>query len=100
MVVMAYLIMLGYLDQRLEVVSDGATWIHDWVSGVTQVPVVQILCWFHLRKRIYEGLGAVGLAKEQRALLEHEILGLLWQGKTAQVDSLGSAFNVACAEAD
>ena len=25
------------------------------------------------------------LAKEQRELLEHEILGLLWKGKTAQV---------------
>jgi len=85
MVVMVYLMMLDYLDKRLEVVSDGATWISDWVSGVTQVPVVQVLCWFHLRKRIYEGLGAVGLAKEQRVLVEHEILGLLWKGKTAQV---------------
>ena len=85
MVLMVYLMMLGYLDKRLEVVSDGATWISDWVSSVTQVPVVQILCWFHLRKRIYESLGAVGLAKEQRESLEHEILGLLWRGKTAQV---------------
>jgi hypothetical protein len=84
MVLMSYLMMLGYLDKRLEVVSDGATWISDWVSKVTQVPVVQILCWFHLRKRIYESLTAVGLAKEQRELLEHEILGLLWKGKTAQ----------------
>jgi hypothetical protein len=85
MVLMAYLMMLGYMDKSLEVVSDGATWISDWVGSITQVPVVQILCWFHLRKRIYESLGAVGLAKEQRELLEHEILGLLWQGKTAQV---------------
>jgi len=85
MVLMAYLMMLGYLDKKLEVVSDGATWISDWVGSVTQVPVVQILCWFHLRKRIYESLGAVGLAKEQRELLEREILGLLWRGKTAQV---------------
>ena len=65
--------------------STRATWISDWVSSVTQVPVVQILCWYHLRKRIYESLGAVGLAKEQRESLEHEILGLLWKGKTAQV---------------
>ena len=85
MVLMAYLMMLGYLGKSLEVVSDGATWISDWVSSVTQVPVVQILCWFHLRKRIYESLGAVGLAKEQRKSLEREILGLLWKGKTAQV---------------
>jgi hypothetical protein len=85
MVLMAYLMMLGYLDKSLEVVSDGATWISDWVSSVTQVPVVQILCWFHLQKRIYEGLSAVGWAKEQRELLEREILGLLWKGKTAQV---------------
>ena len=55
MVVMVYLMMLGYLDKRLEVISDGATWISDWVRKVTQVPVVQILCWFHLCKRIDEG---------------------------------------------
>jgi hypothetical protein len=85
LVLMAYLMALGYLNKRLEVVSDGATWISDWVKSVTQVPVVQVLCWFHLQKRIYESLGSLGLAKDRRKVLEHEILGLLWKGKTAQV---------------
>ena len=40
-------------------------------------------CWYHLQKRVYERLGALGLAKERRKLLEKEILGLLWRGRTA-----------------
>jgi len=85
MVLMAYLMMLGYLGKSLEVVGDGATWISDWVSSVTQVPVVQILCWYHLCKRVRESIGALGLAKEERKLLVRKILGHLWRGETAQV---------------
>ena len=85
MVLMAYLTMLGYLGKSLEVVGDGATWISDWVSSVTQVPVVQILCWYHLCKRVRESIGALGLAKEERKLLVRKILGHLWRGETAQV---------------
>jgi hypothetical protein len=47
-------------------------------------PDWHVLCWYHLRTRIYQGLGALGLAKEQRKLLEREILGHLWRGKTAE----------------
>jgi hypothetical protein len=83
--VVVYLTVLGlYLGKRLEVVSDGASWISDWVRSVEGVAVEQVLCWYHLEKRIYESLGAIGLSKERRKLLEQEILGHLWRGRTAE----------------
>jgi hypothetical protein len=83
--VVVYLSVLGlYLGKRLEVVSDGATWISDWVRSIEGVAVEQVLCWYHLRKRIYEGLGALGLPKDRRKLLQQERLGHLWRGETAK----------------
>jgi hypothetical protein len=99
--VMARLMMLGlFLGKRLEVISDGARWIGEWVDGMTgreqcdpqsreqcdphHVEVEHVLCWYHLCKRIYEGLGAMGLPKDKRKALEREILGHLWRGETAQ----------------
>jgi hypothetical protein len=55
-----------FFGKRLEVISDGARWIGDWIGGVKDVEVEHILCWYHLCKRNYEGPGAVGLAKEKR----------------------------------
>ena len=83
--VWAYLTVLGLLaGKRLEVLSDGARWIGDWVGSLSGVAVEHILCWYHLRKRIYESFGAFGFPKEKRKLLQHEILGHLWRGRTAQ----------------
>lgn len=83
--VLAQLMLLGlFLGKRLEVISDGARWISDWVGSLKDVKVEHILCWYHLYKRIYEGLSAVGLAKDKRKQLEREILGHLWRGETAQ----------------
>jgi hypothetical protein len=83
--VMAQLMLLGlFLGKRLEVISDGARGIGDWVGGIKDVEVEHVLCWYHLCKRIDEGLGTVGLAKEKRKLLEQDILGHLWCGETAQ----------------
>ena len=46
-----------------------------------------ILCWYHLGKRVCEGLSGVGAAKEERKLLhrtilvlQRTILGFLWKG--------------------
>jgi hypothetical protein len=83
--VLAHFIVLGlYLGKRLEVLSDGASWIGDWVGSLKKVAVEHVLCWYHLRTRIYQSLGALGLAKEKRKLLEREILGHLWRGETAK----------------
>jgi hypothetical protein len=83
--VLVYLTVLGlFLGKRLEVVSDGASWIGDWVGSLNEVVVEHVLCWYHLRKRVYESLGALGLSKERRKLLEREILRCLWQGRTAE----------------
>jgi hypothetical protein len=84
-VVMAQLMMLGLLlGKRLEVISDGARWISDWAKSIKGVEVEHILCWWHLSKRVYEGLSGLGLAKDKRKQLEREILGDLWRGETAQ----------------
>ena len=78
--------MLGlYLGKRLEVVSDGARWIGDFVGSVQGVSVEHVLCWYHLCKWVRESIGALGLAKEERKLLVRTILGHLWRGETAQV---------------
>jgi len=83
--VVVHLIVLGLsLHKRLEVVSDGARWISDWVGSLQDVAVEQVLCWYHLQKRVYESLGALGFAKERRKLLERTILGHLWRGRTAE----------------
>jgi len=98
---LARLMLLGlFLGKRLEVISDGARWISEWVGSMKDreqcdpqsreqcdpqsVEVEHILCWYHLCKRIYEGLSAVGLAKDKRKALERDILGHLWRGETAQ----------------
>jgi len=83
--VLTYFVVLGlYLGKRLEVLSDGASWIGDWVGKLGEIEVEHVLCWYHLRTRIYQSLGALGLAKDKRKLLEREILGHLWRGETAK----------------
>ena len=77
--------MLGlFTGKRLEVISDGARWIAEWIASFQGVETTRVLCWCHLQKRIYEAMGAVGLAKDRRKELEHEILGHLWRGELSQ----------------
>jgi len=79
------LVLLGlFTGKRLEVLSDGARWIATWAKGIVGLDVVTILCWYHLSKRVYEGLSGLGLAKEDRKRLEREILGHLWRGEHFQ----------------
>ena len=61
--------------------SDGARWIATWATGIEGVEVIRILCWYHLCKRVYEGLSGLGLPKEERKQLEREILGHFWRGE-------------------
>ena len=83
--VAVHLTMLGlFTGKRLEVISDGARWIAEWIASFQGVETTRVLCWYHLRKRIYEAMGAVGLSKDRRKELEHEILGHLWRGELSQ----------------
>jgi hypothetical protein len=83
--VATHLTMLGlFAGKRLEVISDGARWITEWIASFQDTEITRVLCWYHLRKRIYEAMGAVGLAKDRRKELEYEILGHLWQGELTQ----------------
>ena len=78
----AQLVLFGlFSGKRLEVLSDGARWIATWAMGIVGMDVVAILCWYHLCKRVYEGLSGLGLAKEEHKRLEREILGHLWRGE-------------------
>jgi len=79
------LVLFGLLTgKRLEVLSDGARWIATWATGIVGIDIVTKLCWYHLCKRVYEGLSGLGLSKEVRKKLEREILGHLWRGEHCQ----------------
>jgi hypothetical protein len=75
------LVLWGLLaGKKLEVISDGAAWIRLWIGRLVGVEVYHILCWYHLCKRVCDGLSGVGAAKEERKLLQRTILGFLWKG--------------------
>ena len=81
LLVAAVLVLLGlFSGKKLEVISDGATWIGNWIGRLTGVEVYHLLCWYHLTKRVLVGLSGLGLPKEERKLLERQILGHLWKG--------------------
>jgi len=81
LLVAAVLVLLGlFSGKKLEVISDGATWIGNWIGRLTGVEVYHLLCWYHLTKRVLVGLSGLGVPKEERKLLERQILGHLWKG--------------------
>jgi len=69
-----------FAGKKLEVISDGATWIGNWIGRFTGVEVYHLLCWYHLCKRVCAGLSGWGTSKGERELLQREILGFLWKG--------------------
>ena len=76
-------------------------WIATWASGIVGVDVVTILCWYHLCKRVHEGLSGLGVAKEERKKWEREILGHLGCGEhgSGGLETLGTAkFSEECEE--
>jgi hypothetical protein len=83
------LALLGlFRGKRLEVISDGATWIGDWIRQLSGLEVYQILCWYHLCKRVCEGLSGLGVSKEEREKWQREILGQLWKGNVSNAITL------------
>jgi hypothetical protein len=60
--------------------SDGAVWIGDWIRQLSGLDVYQILCWYHLCKRVCEGLSGLGAPPKKREQWQREILGHLWKG--------------------
>jgi hypothetical protein len=92
--VAALLLSLGVLRgaRRLLVLGDGGRWIRTWFEGLRIDPKTMILCWWHLRKRCYEGLSLAGLAKDRRRALEKQLLQKLWNGDVdAALECLQSA---------
>ena len=83
--VAAVLVLLGlFSGQKLEVISDGAAWIGNWIGRLMGVEVYHLLCWYHLCKRVCVGLSGVGVPKAERELLQREILGFLWKGAVTE----------------
>lgn len=72
-------------NMRLEVLSDGASWIGDYVASLKNIEKEHILCWYHLEKKMYEGLSSIGLTTKMKNELQHELLGALWRGNLCQV---------------
>jgi hypothetical protein len=67
--------------RRLLVLGDGAGWIRTWFEGLGIDPKAMIVCWWHLRKRCYEGLSSAGGPKDRRQALSKTLLDRLWEGK-------------------
>ena len=85
LLVAAVLVLWGlFSGKKLEVISDGATWIGNWIGRLTGVEVYHLLCWYHLTKRVLVGLSGLGVPKEERKLLEREVLGYLWRGAVSE----------------
>ena len=67
LLVAAVLVLLGlFSGKKLEVISDGATWIGNWIGRLTGIEVYHLLCWYHLTKRVLVGLSGLGVPKEER----------------------------------
>ena len=62
--------------------------VHRGYRPGLKVDTYHILCWYHLCKRVYEGLSGVGAPKKERRQLELDILGLLWKGKASEAIAL------------
>lgn len=83
--VAAVLVLWGlFLGKKLEVISDGASWIGNWIGRLRGVEVYHLLCWYHLCKRVCNALSGLGFQKEEREKWQKEILGRLWKGKVSE----------------
>jgi hypothetical protein len=81
----AYLMVLQlYAGKKLEAVNDGASWIGTWLDTFTGVQVVRVLCWYHLGKRLREGLSQMGLGSKVHRAYEKQLRALLWHGRKAE----------------
>jgi hypothetical protein len=83
-IIWCHLIRLGIYDgQSLSVISDGARWISKGIREIFGVEVVHLLCWYHLRKRIDEGISGVGLGKKECLETIKLLLRYFWYGQSA-----------------
>ena len=70
-------------------ITDGARKIRQDLATLfgETMPVI-ILDWYHLAKRVYEHLSMVAHNRSEREMLQHALLGWLWQGKTQEALTL------------
>jgi hypothetical protein len=75
-----------YSGQTLWVIaiSDGARSIRQDLSDIFGIGVRVLLDWYHLSKRVYQGLSLSAHGKKERESWEHEVLGHLWRGRVSE----------------
>jgi hypothetical protein len=75
-----------YSGQTLSVIaiSDGARSIRQDLSELFGSSVRILLDWYHLSKRVYQGLSLSAHGKKERESWEHEVLGHLWRGRVSE----------------
>jgi hypothetical protein len=75
-----------YSGQTLSVIaiSDGARSIRQDLSDIFGRGVRVLLDWYHLSKRVYQGLSLSAHGKKERESWEHEVLGHLWRGRVSE----------------
>jgi hypothetical protein len=69
-------------SKRLLVLSDCASWINNWVSGIGINDKEAIMCWHHLRDRCRELIGEAFTNKPDRDEVRKVVLKYLWRGQT------------------
>jgi hypothetical protein len=82
--------------RSLVVLADGAGWIRAWFETLAVPGKAMVLCWYHLRKRCYQGISGSGLPKAAKKPLLGQVLTALWEGEVdAAVQALREARGVA-----
>jgi hypothetical protein len=69
-------------EKSLLVLSDCASWITNWVSGIGIEEKEAVLCWWHLRDKCRELVGEAFTNRDDRAAVRKIILKYLWRGQT------------------
>jgi hypothetical protein len=76
----------GVLRDRLHLLflNDGARWIRDWFDRLKVPSKSMILCWYHLAKRVRDGLSMACRGQKHRDEVAQEVLGHLWEGRAEE----------------
>lgn len=73
---------------RLLFLNDGARWIRDWFDRLKVPSKSMILCWYHLAKRVRDGLSMACRGRKHRDEVAQEVLGHLWEGRVEEALSV------------
>jgi hypothetical protein len=64
----------------LLILSDGASWIRNWVNNLKVTNFQSILCWYHLNEHCWRLIRAAIIDKEARQIVKKALQKYLWRG--------------------